>query len=254
MPKDGFPERKYRIYARLSIFKKRLKRAKKVIDEAMSCCDSWYIACSGGKDSVALAHLVNEQYPYVPVWSEKDDCDFPGEEEYITHLADKYNWDLTIERPPVSLWEEAKKISLCSDIHSRDSIFSSKWFYKMVDAQEKKYKGVFIGLRKEESRARLMNYACRGHLYQKKNGKYVCNPLSTWTADDTFAYLICNDIPIFEIYSKTLFHDGDPGRIRKAWFLPGQAARKGQAAWLKYYYPEIFNKLVEIDPQVGQHT
>lgn len=253
---DSFPVTKYRLWGKLSIHKKRLDKARAIVDDALALGIAWYIGVSGGKDSMALAHLVSIIMPGVEMWCHKDDLDFPGEKEFVEKATKKYGWNMKIVSPSVSLYEAIQKmnIDVCEDIHSRGTELSDKYFYSMIREQEKKFGGCFLGLRKQESRGRLKNYMSRGSLYQRKNTKWTCNPLSNWTGDDVFAYLVINEIPIFDIYFKTKFHDGDPTRIREAWFLPGQSARKGQVVWLKYYYPELYYKLLDIAPEVGNYV
>lgn len=246
---------KYNIYASLDVYNRRLDRAKDVIKQALTVSDRWYVSWSGGKDSTALAHLVNTVCPGIDMWSEKDDCDYPGEMEYVESTARKYGWNVTIESPAESLWDELVKmrVDICEDIHSTQSAFSRRFFYSFCDQNRERFDGVFLGLRAEESTARRMNFRKRGHVYELKNGFWVCNPLSTWKGMDVFSYLITNEIPILDVYFKTKFI-GDPTLIRKAWYLPGAMSQRGAVAWLRYYYPELYAKLVKYDPKIKSYT
>jgi phosphoadenosine phosphosulfate reductase len=246
----------YKLNAEMNTYKSRLKQATVQIHRAFEISKCWYVAWSGGKDSTVLAHLVSRLYPGTVIWSEKDDCDFPGELEYVKNTAKRFDWNLELTIPEESLWAEVAKggLKLCEDIHSRGKAFSDDFFYAAIEKQEQKHAGVFLGLRGEESRGRYMNFKQRGFIYQRKNGKYTCIPLAKWSGIDIFSYLITNEIPIFDIYYKTKFHEDDPTRIRKSWVLPGSHARKGYCAWLRYYYPEIFLKLAAIYPKVKSYV
>lgn len=252
---NEFNIEKYRLNSQLKSYKKNLDNAIRIVKEALSKNIAWYVAWSGGKDSTVLAHLINSIFPGMPIWSEKDDCDFPGEIDYVEKVAKKYGFNLTIHKPNELLWEFIKNgnIDICEDLHSRSTQLSDKYFYSAIEKQEKKYDGVFLGLRVEESRARLRNYGIRGSIYQRKNGKYTCCPLALWSGTDIFSYLVVNDIPILDIYYKTKYHKSSED-IRKAWMLPSKQACRGYCAWLRYYYPEMYDRLVMIFPKVRSYV
>lgn len=248
---DSFPAKRFLARSKLRAHQKRVDRAKSVIEQALSMDLSWYVACSGGKDSVALAHMVNEICPGIEIWSVKDEFDFPGEREFMEDLAEKYSWNLKIVSPPGGMRESLGNI--CEDLHSRGTSFSDKFFYTLITEQEKHFDGVFLGLRNGESNKRRLNFLRRGFIYQKTNKVWTSCPISLWSGEDVFAYLVAREIPVFEIYYKTAFHDGDPCKIRKSWYLPSARASSGQAAWLKYYYPDLYMRLLEIDPGVASY-
>jgi hypothetical protein len=65
--------------------------------------------------------------------------------------------------------------------------------------------------------------------------------------------LFSEDLPILNVYFQTKFVDS-PEDIRKSWILPSAQASSGQALWLKYYYPEIFQKLCLKNPQLKSYV
>jgi 3'-phosphoadenosine 5'-phosphosulfate sulfotransferase (PAPS reductase)/FAD synthetase len=90
-------------WSKTSAHKRRVEMAKRDIEQALAAAPRWCVMSSGGKDSTAMTHLVcTEMGLPIPVGSEKDDLDFPGEEEHLVHQAAQYGWDLHILRPPVS--------------------------------------------------------------------------------------------------------------------------------------------------------
>lgn len=204
-------------------------------------------------------HLVWQAKPDIKFVSEKDDMDFPEELPYLHNLINKYNLDVDIITPSVKLWDvilDGVKYDITEDIHSKNSAFSADYFYKLIKEYDKAeaVTATFMGLRAKESKPREWNFKKRGFSYYNKGWqKWVCNPLSEWTATDIFAYLFSNDIPILEVYFKTLFVDS-PENIRKSWILPSHQTSQGQAVWLRHYYPDIFNKLARIQPKLLQYA
>lgn len=252
---DSFPMCLYMENSKLPSFTRKLEESKAIIHKAFEEVKDWYVAWSGGKDSTVLAHLVNSICPGIEIWSEKDDCDFPNELDYVKLVAKRYNFNLKLVMPGVSLWEEIKSldIDICEALDRRGTLFCDKYFFSMVEKQEALHDGVFLGLRRQESRARQLNFASRGVMYRRKNGKWTCNPLTLWSATDIFSYLVTNDIPILDIYFKTKFL-GSPDNIRKSWMLPSDHSRKGFCCWLKYYYPEFFRRLAIVHPRVKSYV
>jgi phosphoadenosine phosphosulfate reductase len=251
---NDFPVQEFFLNAELDAYKNKIQRSIEYIHKSFEITSDWYVAWSGGKDSTALAHLVTRLYPETEVWSEKDDCDFPGELEYVNIIAGKYLFNLKLTYND-SLWQaiQEQKIDICEDLHSRGTSFSDQFFYSEVAKQEKLHDGCFLGLRDEESKARRLNTYMRSGLYQKNNGKYTCNAIHHWSAVDVFSYLVSNEIPILDVYFKTKFI-GHPTKIRKSWMLPSHQASRGYCAWLRYYYPDVFEKLKTLHPEVKSYV
>lgn len=237
-------------------YKKKVEKSKVIINNFLDLSVKCYGAISGGKDSTVMMHLINSNSNTTPFVSEKDDMDFPNELSYINELRDKYNLNLTILTPNVKLWDIIKDYNFIEDIHSQDCEFSKKYFYDLLKNHQKEfnYKGVFLGLRNEESKGRLWNFKSKGNIYYNNEwNQLICQPLSEWKGIDIFAYLFSNEIPILDVYLKTKFVKS-PEEIRKSWILPSSQTNSGQALWLKYYYPEIFTKLSIINPKLRNYV
>lgn len=208
-----------------------------------------YLTWSAGKDSTAMVHLVRVdcQIP-ATIMSIKDDCDYPGEIDYIKHLAQKWAVQVDIIKPKKSVQEYAAEleIQVGEDVHSRGK-FSNKVFYNLINQYRKQlgFPGVYLGLRTEESKARLNNRNYRGHIYTKKNGEAVCQPICDWSGKDVFAYLFSRNIDPFIVYKCCRLHKL-PSEIRKSWWLGGTSSRFSYNIWLKTYWPTLFRKLCKI--------
>ncbi len=242
------------LHARSRSHLRMLNNAKRAVEKAVNLASRWAVMMSGGKDSTALTHLVCAEMGYkFPIGSEKDDLDFPGEEEYVTEIAAMCGAPLHILRPPFSAEGYLRSIAgnLLPDgnLHSRAAKLSKECFYNVVEAFSADYEGIFLGLRAKESRGRRMNRICRGLVYQKKAGQWVAEPLGDWEGIDVYAYLLSRDIPMLPVYKCiALMHKDDPAQIRKSWYVPGDHAAQGGIAWLRRYYPSLFDKLNSIIP------
>ena len=242
----------YVLHSKSRQFKKQLDKAKDCIEEYLSLDVSSYVSLSGGKDSTALTHLVSTIDPTIQVMSEKDDLDFPNEKEYVQSLCNFCGMDLDIIEPK-NIIEKLSKVDFTEDVHSQGTYFSDEVFYKLLKKyqEDNNYKGVFLGLRSQESNARRWNRKTKGKIYYNNSWKQmVCQPIVDWSAKDVFAYLFSNEIDIMPIYFQTKFHES-PEEIRKSWTIPSGESQRGKAVWLKWYYPEIYKKLQLINPKIN---
>lgn len=236
----------YLCHSETATYRRKLQRSADLIGEFMAKYKSnAYVSISAGKDSTAMAHLTWSICPSVKMVSQKDDLDYPNEIEYLGNLKKIYNFDLTIITPDVNLWDVIGNFDFLNDVHSRGTEFSETYFYNLIRKfqNDNNLTAVLLGLRAEESKQRQWNFKKNGHIYYNKTwDQWVCQPLALWSGFDVMAYMFSNEIPILDIYFKTKFVKY-PHDIRKSWILPSHQASQGQITWLKYYYPDEYNKL-----------
>lgn len=246
-------------HERTARHRRMVDRARSEIDRAFAiatpsrCCCMW----SGGKDSTVMTHLLRSAG--VPVASEKDDIDYPGERDYVERRARDWRLSLTVLTPSVSpqswLAEHAHELSADEDIHSRAAGLSKACFYGLVEAHSARYELTFLGLRAAESAGRAVNRATHGSLYRRQSGQWISTPLADWSGIDIFAYASVNSIDLLPVYRCIAFlHRDEPWRVRKSWWLPGADARWGGVAWLRHYWPSLYRQLEEWMPDARRMT
>lgn len=255
-------QRTIELHASTTRYRRAVEKARSVVREALSIIDveqlTPRVAWSAGKDSTAMVALIADvcrccSREPVRAMSINDDLDFPGEEEYLNKVADKIGVEVDIVRPKHYLQEWVLKrqdeIAPGDDIHGRDSGLSKNGFYSLIDEYNSRnyITCTFLGLRKDESKGRLANRTSRGPIYQQKNGMKIIQPICDWTGLDIFTYLKETEIEPLPLYRCVRLHK-EPWRVRKSWWLPGDAARHGQGVWLRTYYPSLFNKMTELLP------
>lgn len=236
-------------------------RAKRIVAECLARTPNAAVMWSGGKDSTVLTHLVCVEMGRreLPVYSEKDDLDFPGERAYVEQLASSWAIDLRIIVPSMSPldWVRAHRAELAAgdDLHSRAAGLSKECFYRVVEDATSQHTAILLGLRQEESRGRRMNRAKRGPTYRKRSGQWVCCPIVDWTGLDVMTYLAAREIEPLPLYRCIAFaHASEPWRVRKSWWLPGQGANMGQMAWLRHYWPSLYIQARELVAHAGLYT
>jgi 3'-phosphoadenosine 5'-phosphosulfate sulfotransferase (PAPS reductase)/FAD synthetase len=239
------------LHARSREFARKMDSVRRVVEQALGTTDKWAAMWSAGKDSTALAHLiVVEMGLPIQLISEKDDLDYPGEREYVERLAAQWKASLRVVTPSISpaQWfaEHAGPKEGDAEMHARSAGLSKACFYDVVEKASSGFDGIFLGLRKAESKGRLLNRITHGLIYQKANGQYVAQPLGDWSGLDVFAYMHSREIEWLPVYQCiALMHAREPWRLRKSWWIPGASARHGQVTWLRHYWPELYLKLRE---------
>lgn len=254
--------RTFALHARTNVYRRAVDDAKRITMSALEGMASPAVSWSGGKDSTALTHLVRVGLGAdVLAVSEKDDLDYPGEEAYVRGLADAWSLRLEIVRPPISplawLFERRGFLSAGEDMHSTSAGLSKACFYGVMDRSNASHDLVIWGLRAEESAHRRMLLSKRGPTYQLKNGKRRSAPLAFWTGLDVFTYLQAHDIeplPVYRCCGWIPEHRHKPWLIRKSWWIPGIHAKQGQVAWLRRYWPSLYEMLTTLAPDIGAYV
>lgn len=166
------------IYSKLNSYKALVNKTSGFIRWALNRVHTPYVACSFGKDSAVLLHLVLKFYSDIPVrfirWS--------GETEFIDNYDDV-----------ISQWGN---INLTQVEFSRDSLNDKRPDRYSTSG----FDSYFVGLRSKESVPRRITLKKHGMFYKSKNGIIRISPLSDWSEDDIAAYVYSNDLPTLKTY------------------------------------------------------
>lgn len=245
------------MWTRTSTHKRRVQAARDDVRRMMDICPDAYVAWSAGKDSTAMAALCAEEGIRGRYMSIKDDLDFPGEVEYLKSVAGQLEIadKLDVVWPPISLqkWLEEHDVRSGEDLHSRQHKFSQDCFYSVIDDYRSAagIPGVYLGLRTRESKGRRMNRWCRGKIYRKLDTETVCQPIADWAMQDVYGFMFERDIEFLHVYRCVRFAR-KPGVVRKSWWVPGHGVKDGETAWLRHYYPSLYQRLLELFPDAQE--
>lgn len=243
------------LHARLPLFKRRIDAAKAVALDWLRQCSRHYVACSGGKDSTAMLHLVAQVAGGpVDVMFHDSGVEWPGAREAIDRLNEMgLIKELHVVRPSADVLE-LKRRQASGEISAaqKDKLALFNPINDFV--RLKGYRGVALGLRKGESAGRLMNRATRGLAYTRNDGIMVCTPLGDWEWQDIYAYIALHALPLHPIYSAPLNGLEHRGRIRLSWWASTDNHRHGEIWWVKKNFPEIYQRLSAAIPEVGRYA
>ena len=171
--------------------------------------DIFYVAFSGGKDSVVTLDLVQRALPHNEFVVLFGNTRMEFEDTY-TAVKQTREW---CERMEISFYESKSQMSpsetwgkfgppssvsrWCCSVHkTAPQILLLRELLKKPD-----YKGMaFVGVRADESLARSKyNYISYG---EKHKGQYTCNAILDWGSAEVFLYLYANSLPLNEAYKK----------------------------------------------------
>lgn len=237
------------MHARTPAFARRLAEARERIREALAQSERPYIAYSTGKDSTCTAHLVWEQVPDTPGVYFDAECAYP--ESYA--LLDR----MEAAGRPITRWSCRNFLEILQahgGPHADDAKLGAatmEWtVYEPIRRllAERRYDCVFLGLRAEENVRRQMLLRSRGLLFQNaRDGILECCPIGRWSYQDVWAYIHSRGIDYCAAYDRM---EEMPLRERRISYWAGETNRqRGRWAWLRLYYPDLFNMLAQRCPE-----
>lgn len=221
-----------RLYAKLPVFKHRLSRAESLVKEGLERCDQPYVACSFGKDSAVVLHLVRQVVPNIQArfisWPE-------------TELLGDYN--RVIEE-----WHQMganiRVLSLTRD--SLNDKVADRW--QQLQSMESS-DGYFSGMRKEESRVRRKILNSQGNIaYIKQSNSVRICPIADWKTEDVAAYVVMHGLPTLKAYRDHGFDARTSSRIPRAEY----SIREQAIEQLRYDDPAAYRKLIQIYPEASE--
>jgi phosphoadenosine phosphosulfate reductase len=251
----------YEAWAKMDIHKKRVKKSEELINQVLLNHSKPYIAFSTGKDSLCMLDMVYGINPDVDVMFHDSGVELPESYDQIKRIEDNWGIALHIVKNPHDTFELMHKYN---DIELGNPSFRSDPVGKLALFEpirkwnkENNFDLAFIGLRKAESKRRRMMLCTHGnYFYCKSNGIYECFPLSEWKSEDVWAYIFTH-YPLENLIHPAYYKDKmvkDPGKLRVSWWCDTNMATNGQFVWLKYYYPELWNKLKSEFPEVASYV
>lgn len=224
------------IHARQPQYRQLVLKTQHFIDDCIATLQNpaqqAYCACSFGKDSSVLLHLLIQRLPEIKTVFV---C-YPE-----TELLDNYS-------EVISKWKcNLTKLFIDADIEQEvnEKDIIPNW------AMSNGYTLGFVGIRAEESKPRLITLKKCGMLYQYKNDALSrATPLAWWKNQDIAAYIYTHQLPLLNTYKSV----GIIQRTTSGLADDNYGFRKAQLLRLKQSDITRYNKIILQYPQLAQYA
>ena len=111
------------------------------------------------------------------------------------------------------------------------------------------------GLRADESSARRKYARSHGRVsLHKGESLLVMSPIIWWSWLDVWSVIVANHLPYVEVYDKYDEQGEGLAHARSGTWAGTLGARTGRLAFLKRFYPELYQRLVREFPIASTHT
>ncbi len=220
-----------KLYSKFERFKWLVRDTQKFIRWSLSKVLRPYLACSFGKDSSAMLHLVVQEKPDIPVY-----WVFFSETKYLDNYEEVVDW--WIRNYKINLIRRFVRLPIDYPFDNRE-VMPKKGFYDSY----------FVGLRKEESVPRRKTLTYMGKFAQKKDGLIRIAPLADWTLDDVAAYIVSNELPLLKSYEEYGFEERTTSSITMNLY----EIRLMQIEKLKRRDINAYNELMRLCPDLKLH-
>ncbi len=216
------------LYATMPEHKFLVKKTEGFIKWALSQVKRPYVACSFGKDSAVMLHLILQQMPGIDVrfirWANE-----------TNHLG---NYDEVIQK-----WGDINLIQVELSRVSVDDKVKKRY-------NTEGYDSYFIGFRIEEAVARRITLKAHGLFYKMKEGKVRISPLADWNTKHIAAYIVKNNLPTLDTYEQFGFEERTSSRVPRSDY----GIRKQSLTLLKEKDISKFNQLILQFPEIAYYV
>ncbi|GBL46270.1 phosphoadenylyl-sulfate reductase [thioredoxin] [Sulfuriferula multivorans] len=188
------------------------------------------IGVSGGKDSVAMCHLVAQHCRPLIIYNDSG-LEMPESLDMVRAVAERLELEIHIARGDAVALQAA-------GLRNYDAILEPV----QRAIRERGVALEFVGLRRCESRHRRMLIGRYGPVHQSiRWGCLVAWPMRNWSSGDVFAYLDEYGLPVHPAYLRYAGIDRDA--IRVSWAYDPDRHEDGDAEYVRQWYPALFRQL-----------
>ncbi|MFW9872532.1 MAG: phosphoadenosine phosphosulfate reductase family protein [Candidatus Thorarchaeota archaeon] len=234
---------------------KKINKSLETLNKFFNQVQNPYISVSFGKDSIVCLHLTLQVKPNIKViWVNRGEGgDIEDIHRVIKWYKDNFKINLIELRTGYSILELYKKSSIAYMEKKKSITNMLKKAFKDFN-REDKTDGIIWGLRAEEAIKRTWLIKSKGVINKEKNGIIKCSPIAYWKADEIWAYIYKNKLAYLNWYDICSVNSYDRENLRYSNWAGIFAIEAGRFVNIKRFYPQLYQKLVEIDPIVKSYT
>lgn len=237
---------------------KKLIKAYSIVEECFNTYEKPYISCSWGKDSSLTMYIVTQLYPDTPVVF--------MDSGYA--MSDTYKFrDWYLENVGIKNYHEVKcpedyiELNLKYGLPSIDRTQSDHEKVKTIIkkdvlddfAKEQGWDCCIWGIRAEETVGRRALLRQRGLLYES-NGIGKCSPIGWWKGREVWEAIDSLNIPYNPLYDKEMPPFFTRSTNKNSGWLTTDKANQGRLVWLKRFYPQEYEDIRRLFPEVSNYV
>lgn len=184
--------------------------SEQVILNALKSHKYPYVACSWGKDSIVMLHLIRKFCKDITVVFNNTMVEYPETYKYRDRMLQEWKIKNYYETKPIKdFWRCVKEYGYPKLRSSNQGNTTPQCCKYLKDypakklSKEKGFDCAFIGILGEESMQRRLLFIKHGyHYFVKKENIHKVQPIIIWKDEDIYEYVRIKRIPMNQIYSK----------------------------------------------------
>lgn len=227
----------------------KIKKANSFIKKVLSNHKNPVVACSFGKNSMVVLHMVLQYRPEVLVMFNDTYVEYPDTYKFKKTICKEWNLNVIETKPNKTFWwiVENYGFPLFSRKGYKDaSKYCCDYLKEYPIAKvlrQYKFDLYFTGLSRFESRLREFSAKKYGnYFYSKRSKHWKCHPVQDWTEDDIWRYHEIYNLPHNGLYDKKApkgFH------LRTGCWCCTIPIRYGKIEFLRINYPNQWHLLMK---------
>jgi len=207
------------------------------------------VACSFGKNSMVVLHMVRQLNPNVYVLFNNTLMEYPDTYEFKRTISEKWRLNLIETKPLRTFWWVVENYGF--------PLFSRKGYkdasknccrhlkeYPIVRILHRyRFDLYFTGLTRHESRLREFSAKKYGnYFYSKTFHHWKCHPIQDWTDEDVWEYHMIYNIPHNSLYDKK---SPNGFNLRTGCWCCTIPIKYGKIEFLRMNYPSLWRSLLK---------
>jgi len=207
------------------------------------------VACSFGKNSMVVLHMVRQFHPNVYILFNDTLMEYPDTYKFKRMISEKWKLNLIETKPSRTFWwvVENYGFPLFSRKGYKDASKNCCRYLKEYPIERvlRKYKFdlYLTGLSRHESRLREFSAKKYGnYFYSKRLKHWKCHPIQDWTEEDVWEYHKVYDIPYNGLYDKK---SPDGFDLRTGCWCCTIPIKYGKIEFLRMSYPRLWRLLLK---------
>lgn len=230
-------------------FDSKLKYSKNLIEDVLSKHKKPVVACSFGKHSMIVLHLVQKFRPDTPVLFNDTLMEYPDTYEFKEKITKEWNLNIIETKPKRTFWWVVENYGFPLFSRKGHRSASKNCCRNLKEYPVKKvlnkyhFDLYFTGLSRHESRLREFSAKKYGDYFYSKTFKHwKCHPIQNWTEKDVWEYHKRYNILHNGIYNKK---PPNGFEIRTACWCCTIPIKYGKLEFLRNYYPFLWKILLK---------